>query len=236
MRKKIIVANWKMNKTIQEAVSFANEMNKHSNFRCDVALCAPFTALSELRKSLDKRFHVGAQNIHYEESGAFTGEVSALMIKEFCRHVIVGHSERRQLFKEDDLTINRKARTALKHGIIPVVCVGETLQERESGRTNEVVQKQIKEGLKDVDIGQVIIAYEPVWAIGTGKNATPAQAEEVHAFIRRIICSEKTRILYGGYVKPENAGSLLKQKNIDGALVGGASLDVKNFIGICQNA
>ncbi|MBN1157539.1 triose-phosphate isomerase [Candidatus Woesearchaeota archaeon] len=236
MRKKIVVANWKMNKTVHEAVSFANEINKYQDFRCDVALCAPFVALSELRNVLDKRFHVGAQNIYFEEAGAYTGEISATMIKKFCRFVIVGHSERRQIFKEDDQVVNKKAKIALKHGITPIVCIGETLQERESGKTSEVVQRQILESLKDIDVTQIIMAYEPVWAIGTGRNATPEQAEEIHALIRRLIGSEKTRILYGGSVKPENAKGLMQQKNIDGALVGGASLDVKSFIGICQNA
>lgn len=244
MRKPLIAGNWKMNKTIDEAVSLVNTIKAgvHQISGVDMLVCPPFTALSAVSEALDRsNIEIGAQNMYSATDGAFTGEVSPLMIKDIgCRFVILGHSERRSIFGESDKVVNEKVKTALQYNLIPILCVGETLEEREAGKAKDVVRSQIAEGLKGLtkeDMHNVVIAYEPVWAIGTGKTATPAQAEEVHAFIRQQInstfdasVSDAIRILYGGSMKPENVTDLMKQENIDGGLIGGAALKGESFI------
>ena len=227
-RKLLVAGNWKMNKTISETVDFLNGLNPTSEK--DVLICPPSTALSAaVKAAIGKNISIGAQNMHFEEKGAFTGEISPLMLKDIgVTYVILGHSERRHVFLEDDLLINKKVKSAIAHGLNPILCVGETLDEREAGKTNEVIEQQIKEGLKEVDGSKVIIAYEPVWAIGTGKTASPEHAEEIHKFIRSLINSE-VRILYGGSVTPDNSKELLSKEDIDGALIGGASLSIEKF-------
>ncbi len=251
MRRKVIAGNWKMNKDVNETKELINGLLKElQNIKqnCDVILCPPFTSLSESGKLLENTaVKLGAQNMYFEESGAYTGEISAAMLlSSGCEFVILGHSERRTIFNESDETINKKIKQALKAGLKPIFCIGETLEQRESNKTNDVIKKQVTGGLKDLtdqDLEKMIIAYEPVWAIGTGKNATPDQAEEVHKFIRNLIkdnFSEKTAenivIQYGGSVKPDNASELLSQPDIDGALVGGASLKADSFTGIIKSA
>jgi triosephosphate isomerase len=213
---------------------------------CDVIICPPFTSLSEANSLIRNTFiKLGAQNMHFEESGAFTGEISASMLKSVgCEYVILGHSERRTIFGEKDDLINKKIKKALQSGLKPIFCVGETLEERERNITSNVIENQITNGLRDIssdDLKKIIIAYEPVWAIGTGKTATPQQAEEVHEFIRNLIkknfsdqSSENIIIQYGGSVKADNAAELLSQKDIDGALVGGACLKADSFIAIIK--
>ena len=227
----MIAGNWKMNKTVKETVEFLNGLNPVDDK--EILICPPFTALSEAARAVvGKNILIGAQNMHFEEKGAFTGEVSPIMLKDIgVTHAIIGHSERRHVFLEDDLLINNKVKSAIAHGINPILCVGETLEERESGKTNDIIERQIREGLTDVDASKVIIAYEPVWAIGTGKTASPEQAEEAHKYIRSLIDVE-IRILYGGSVKPENAEELLSKEDIDGALIGGASLNLEDFLRI----
>ncbi len=248
MRKHIIAGNWKMNKTIAEAVAFVKalkqELGALDNRFCIV--CPPFTALSAVAHELKgSSIALGAQNFFWESDGAYTGEISAKMLKEAgASYVILGHSERRKILGEDDAIVNRKLKKALAEGLKPIVCVGETLEEREKNITFDVIRTQIVkgfEGLKSQEISQCIVAYEPVWAIGTGRNATPAQAQEVHAFIRKILkelfgdgVANQLPIQYGGSVKPENIDELMAQEDIDGALVGGASLDVKSFARIVQ--
>lgn len=250
MKPKLIAGNWKMHKTDQEAVDLVRGLQKRfpEKLNTRVVLCPPATSLktvADLVKGSD--WKVGAQNLFWELEGAYTGEISAPMIKSVgATHVIIGHSERRKIFHEHDLIINRKLRIALKEGLIPIFCVGETLEERETGLTKEVVGNQIEIGFRKIGAHhaeQIIIAYEPVWAIGTGRNATPEQAEEVHLFIRELIATLYSKeiamnmdILYGGSVKPENAEGLLSQKNIDGALVGGACLKVDSFGKIIETA
>ncbi len=251
MRRKIIAGNWKMNKDVNETKELIKGLLKelqNIKQKCDVILCPPFTSLSEAGKLLENTaVKLGAQNMYFEESGAYTGEISASMILSAgCEYVILGHSERRTIFKESDETINKKIKQALKAGLKPIFCIGETLEQRESNQTNDIIKKQVTGGLKDLtdhDLEKMIIAYEPVWAIGTGKNATPEQAEEVHKFIRNLIkenFSDKTAenivIQYGGSVKPDNASELLSQPDIDGALVGGASLKADSFTGIIKSA
>jgi triosephosphate isomerase len=248
-RKSIIAGNWKMNKTVAEAVALVKELRDLVADVSDreIIVCPPFTALSSVKEEIfTSNICVGAQNIYFEEKGAFTGEISPLMLKELCSHVIIGHSERRAYFNETNESVNKKIKTALKSGLTPIVCVGEKLEERESGKTNDVVKDHIENGLNGLskkDILKVVIAYEPVWAIGTGKTATPEQAEEVHVFIRGLLekmfdkaTSSKIRILYGGSVKPDNAADFFNQSDIDGALVGGASLKAKPFIEIAEAA
>ncbi len=213
-----------------------------------MAVCPPYTALQLAAEVLkDTRIKIGAQDLYWEDSGAFTGEVSAPMLKSAgCSYVIIGHSERRQYFNETNETVRQRLLTALRASLSPIVCVGETLTEREAGVFKEVVREQISEGLREMsgaDLEPVIIAYEPVWAIGTGKTATPGQAQEMHSYIREILSetfgsstSENTLILYGGSVKPGNTADLLSQDDIDGALVGGASLDADSFAGIISAA
>ncbi len=240
-RRKLIVANWKMHKTIKEARNFLRDFKEQAkDAACDIVLCAPFTALAELKKLCeDSDIALGAQNCHFEEKGAYTGEVSAAMVRELCSHVIVGHSERRQLFHEDNETIKKKLFAAVQHGLRPILCVGENSSQRSAGREKEVVANQVTQALRGLSKSfwnSVIIAYEPVWAIGTGNNASPQQAEEMHQCIRHKVrelfdaqSSGHILILYGGSVTAENIGSFLSQPNIDGALVGGASLHPESF-------
>jgi triosephosphate isomerase len=243
-RRKLIAGNWKMNKTSADGVALAQEVvaavGKQTDV--DVVMCPPFTAVESVGRVLEgSNVRLGAQNMHHEASGAFTGEVSAPMLRAiFATHVILGHSERRTLFGETDEGVNRKTLAALKHQLRPIVCVGETLAEREAGTTLKVVQTQLERGLEGVSRDQaasVIVAYEPVWAIGTGKVATTEQAQEVHAFIRGLLvklfgdaAAQRIRILYGGSMKPANAPELLAQKDIDGGLIGGASLEARSFL------
>jgi triosephosphate isomerase len=238
-----IAGNWKMNKTVGEALDLVKELKTAiSGVKgVEVAVAPPFTALYTVHKELEgSSIRLAAQNLYWEEKGAFTGEVSPLMIKEIgCHYVIIGHSERRQFFGETDETVNRRIKAALFQDLKVIFCIGETLKEREGGKTFSVVERQVEGGLKglgDKEMRNMVIAYEPVWAIGTGKTATLEQAEEVHRFIRGKIdklysreVSEEIRIQYGGSVTPENIKGLMSQPNIDGALVGGASLKSESF-------
>jgi triosephosphate isomerase len=250
-RKPVVAGNWKMHKTATEAQGLARELRNALGVvrdQVEVVLAPPFTALYPVAKALeDSNLQLAAQNCHAEAQGAFTGEVSAPMLKDVgCRYVILGHSERRQLFGETDEGVNRKVKAVLAAGLLPIVCVGETLQEREGARTLEVVSRQLAGGLAGVDAAAVsrsVIAYEPVWAIGTGKTATSAQAQEVHAHIRGWVAqafgkdaAAAVRIQYGGSVKPDNAEELLGQPDVDGALVGGASLKAADFAAIVKAA
>ena len=246
-RRPLMAGNWKMNKTITEAVSLVENLKAqigHPQDR-DILVCPPFTALDRVAQAVQgSPIAVGAQNINDNLNGAFTGEIAPGMIKEAgAAYVLVGHSERRQYYGESDTLINKKTLLALTQGLIPIVCVGETLSEREGGETFKVVEKQITEGLKGLSPAQVktlVLAYEPVWAIGTGKTATPEQAQEVHAFIRKILeglfagTSQNVRILYGGSMKPDNVDLLMSQPDIDGGLVGGASLKPEDFARIVK--
>ena len=253
MRKTIIAGNWKMYKTIVEAIELSNGLKREffnlaDNENIEVVLCPPFTALSEVSEVIaNSCMKLGAQNTHWKEEGAFTGEVSCPMLKEAgCSFVIIGHSERRQLFGETNETVNLKIKAALKHGLTPIMCVGETLEQREKNKTFDVLTDHVTNGLvglSALEAAKIIIAYEPVWAIGTGKTATPQQAQEVHAFIRQLLLklfnketASGLRIQYGGSVKPENITELMKQTDIDGALVGGASLTVASFAAIVKQA
>jgi len=239
IRTKLISANWKMNKTVLEAVTYINELKNLVKDVKDkeIVVCPPFTALFAVSAEIkSSKIILGAQNLYFEDKGAFTAEISAEMLKEIgCRYVIIGHSERRQIFNETDEMINKKVRQALKYGLVPILCVGEKIEQREAFDTEKVVNEQLTKDLNGVK-GELVIAYEPVWAIGTGKNATAEQAEEVHIFIRGLLgkifdkeVAAKTRIIYGGSVNPQNAKELMSIEDIDGALVGGASLDAKNF-------
>lgn len=244
-RKPLIAGNWKMHMTVSEGLAFleALEAELSGNAGADVALFPPFTALYPL-KTAARTVRLGAQNMYPEVKGAFTGEVSAPMLEEIIDLVLIGHSERRHIFGEADDLLNRKVKMALEFGLQPVLCVGETLDERESGATMERIGAQISGGLAGIEAPaaqKVIIAYEPVWAIGTGRTASPEQAQDVHAAIRgmlagRVIEPEGIHILYGGSVKPENSADLLSRPDIDGALVGGASLRVEPFSAIIHNA
>src|SRR4051812_41054289 len=243
-RKKLIAGNWKMNKTPADGVALIAEIAAAVSKVTDVEIvvCPPFTGLESAAKALEgSALKLGAQNMHHEASGAFTGEISAPMLRAlFATHVILGHSERRSYFGEKDDFINKKVLAALKNQLRPILCVGETLAEREAGSTLKVVQTQLEAGLEGVSkelAASVVIAYEPVWAIGTGKVATTEQAQEVHAFIRGLLTklftdlvAQKVRILYGGSMKPANAPELLAQKDIDGGLIGGASLEARSFV------
>jgi triosephosphate isomerase len=247
MRKKIIAGNWKMNNDLKETQNLITKLSSGLsgvNINCDVIVCPPYTSLSEAHSLLkDTKIKLGAQNMYFESSGAFTGEISADMLKSVgCEYVILGHSERRSIFGESDAVINNKIKKALNSGLKPIFCVGELLEERESGITEKVIERQVINGLEDItseEMSRIIVAYEPVWAIGTGKTASPEQAQEVHEFIRNLIkakygeqVSENLVIQYGGSVKPDNAKDLLSRKDIDGALVGGACLKAESFIGI----
>ena len=251
MRKTVIAGNWKMNNDLKESEKLIVELKtllQNEKPNCDVIVCPPFTSLLEASKLINGSIiKLGAQNMHFEESGAFTGEVSASMLKSAgCEYVILGHSERRHIFGESDEVINKKIKKALSAGLKPIFCVGELLEERENGTTNDVVKRQVLKGLDGIsadDMKNIIVAYEPVWAIGTGKTASPAQAQEVHEFIRDLIeidysleVANDLVIQYGGSVKPDNAKELLSQKDIDGALVGGACLKADSFLGIIKSA
>jgi triosephosphate isomerase (TIM) len=248
MRKKIMAGNWKMYKTIQESASTISSLKPLVSDVTDKEIVI-FPVFTSLKAACDaakgSNIKIGAQDLFWEEKGAFTGEISAPMIKDTgCTYVLIGHSERRQYFHETNETVGKKTHAALKHGLTPIVCIGEKLEERESGKTFSVCEKQIREGLSTLskeEAAKIVLAYEPVWAIGTGKVATPAQAEEVHIYIRKTVANmfgpevaEGMRILYGGSVKPENAAELMSQKNIDGALVGGASLEADSFTKIIK--
>jgi triosephosphate isomerase len=243
MIRPILVANWKMNKTVSESLDYVNRLKAFVAGMSDrrVVIAPPFTALSALREALkESSIGLAAQNLSENRDGACTGEVSAKMLADAgCTYVIVGHSERRILFGESNDIIHAKIGMALEFGLQPIFCIGETLQEREAGKTFDVIERQIKEGLNHIstyDMQRMLIAYEPVWAIGTGKTATPEQAGETHAFIRHLIERHYGKepagwlpIIYGGSVRPENIGKLMAQADINGALVGGASLDVDTF-------
>ena len=249
-RKKLIAGNWKMNKTSADGVALAREIVAASGAQSEVEviICPPFTALEGVAAAIDGSLvKLGAQNMHFEASGAFTGEVSAPMLRAlFATHVILGHSERRTLFGETDELVNKKVLAALRNQLRPIVCVGEVLAEREAGSTLKVVQTQLERALEGVNKDQaasLVIAYEPVWAIGTGKVATTEQAQEVHGFIRGLLTklfgeaiSQRVRILYGGSMKPANAPDLLAQKDIDGGLIGGASLEARSFVELIKAA
>ncbi|HEY8361765.1 MAG TPA: triose-phosphate isomerase [Tissierellaceae bacterium] len=244
MRVPIIAGNWKMNTTIKEGLELVEEIKRAKlNEDVEVVLCVPFTSLLEIKKSLKgTNIKLGAQNMHWEDSGAYTGEISPLMLKDIgVDYCIIGHSERRQYFNETDITVNRKIKAALKHSIKPIVCVGETLEQRENNMEKEVVKTQVLaalEGIEKDDLENIVIAYEPVWAIGTGKTASADDANKMIGFIRDVIGQkygdekEKIRIQYGGSVKPNNIKELMEKEEIDGALVGGASLKAAEFIEI----
>lgn len=242
MRKPIIAGNWKMHKTIAEALEFVNEVkDRVNNDKVEAVICAPFTLLKDLKQATKgTNIKIGAQNMHFEEKGAFTGEISPLMLKELdMDYVVIGHSERRQYFNETDETVNKKVLKALEVGIDPILCVGETLEEREAGNTKDVCKVQVEKALENVskvDLAKVVIAYEPVWAIGTGKTATSEDANDVIAYIREVVANlygelaNEVRIQYGGSVKPSNVAEIMNQSDIDGALVGGASLEANDYV------
>lgn len=244
MRTPIIAGNWKMNNTIKEGLALIEEIKAHEiNNDVEAVVCVPYTILNDAKKLLkDTNIKLGAQNMHWEESGAYTGEISPLMLSEIgVDYVIIGHSERRQYFNETDATVNKKLKAALKYNIKPIICVGETLEDRESNLEKEVVGNQIIEGfmgIEDKDIAKIVIAYEPIWAIGTGKTASSEDANSMISFIRETIeerygiLKDKIRIQYGGSVKPSNIKELMDKSEIDGALVGGASLNSKDFLGL----
>lgn len=247
MRRPFIAGNWKMYKGVSEASSLASELvgSCRDMAEIDIAVAPPFTALAAVGEALaGSAIGLGAQNMHWEDEGAFTGEVSAVMLKDAgCEYVILGHSERRRYFNETDKNVNRKTLAALSHKLAPIVCVGESEEERDRGVTFVVVDRQINGALNDVaapQLSELVIAYEPVWAIGTGRTATPGQAQEVHQAIRSRLgalfgneAASNVRILYGGSVKPNNIDDLMAEADIDGALVGGASLDAASFTRIC---
>jgi triosephosphate isomerase (TIM) len=250
MRKKLIAGNWKMNKGSSDAVTLVKDIiaDVGRSADADIVVCPPFTALEAVAQALEGSLvKLGAQNMHHEPSGAYTGEISAEMLRAlFTSYVILGHSERRTHFGEKDDFINKKVLTALKAQLKPILCIGETLAERDAGSTLKVVQTQLEAGLEGVSkelATNVVIAYEPVWAIGTGKVATTDQAQEVHAFIRGLLsklfgtaAAPRMRILYGGSMKPSNAPELLAQKDIDGGLIGGASLEARSFVDLVRAA
>lgn len=249
MRTKIVAGNWKMNKTAAEATELieAIKVELEGVSGVDVVVCPPTTALKEAAAAVEGSvIGLGAQNVHWAESGAYTGEVSTEMVKELgVKYVIIGHSERRQYFGETNETVNKRTKAAIAAGLTPLVCVGETLEERDSGQMESIIINQVKEGLAELedDIGKIVVAYEPVWAIGTGRTASPAQAQEVHALIRRTIAeissgdlANTVRIQYGGSMKPANAAELLSQPDIDGGLIGGAALEAESFAAIIKAA
>ena len=243
MRRPIIVGNWKMHKTTAEAVALVKALSGSvaQVHGVDIGVAPPYTALMAVAEALrGSTVFVAAQNMHWEPQGAFTGEISAAMLTEVgCARVIIGHSERRQFFAETDMTVNRKLRAALNAQLDPILCLGETLDQREGNATFGVLEQQIRQGLADIPgegMSRVVVAYEPVWAIGTGKTATPAQAQEVHAFIRGLLgelygkaLADEVRIQYGGSVNTGNIHALMSQPDVDGALVGGASLEASSF-------
>ena len=250
--KKLIAANWKMNKTAEESVVFIKQFTKLIKNAKDIeiVICPPFTSLQAVSKELKGSIiKLGSQNMHFEDAGAYTGEISPLMLKEIgCEYAIIGHSERREIFNEDDFLINKKVAAALSHSLKPILCIGENLEQRKNGKTNAVLENQLKNCLKNINKNQIVkvnIAYEPVWAISKGnpnhKAATAQDAEQGHRFIRSVIAkmhdketAKNTRIIYGGSIKPDNAKELLAMQNINGGLVGNASLDAKSFAEIVR--
>ncbi len=249
MRKKVVAGNWKMNTTLDEGVELANQINsllKGKSVKCDVVCCVPFTHLTSVNAVLEPELvKLGAENCSEHVKGAYTGEVSAAMVKSTgATYVILGHSERRQYFGENNTQLLEKTKLALANGLTPIFCVGEVLEERENGTYNDVVKGQV-EALFDLsaeDFGKIIIAYEPVWAIGTGKTATADQAQDMHAHIRNVIsakygkeAADNTSILYGGSCKPSNAKELFAKPDVDGGLIGGAALDAESFLGIIES-
>ena len=246
MRVPVMAGNWKMYKTAREAAEVIRALRARvaDVTGVDVVVCPPFTALAAaLEAARDSRIAIGAQDCHWEKEGAFTGEVAAPMLADLgCRHAIVGHSERRQYFGETDATVDRKVEAVLAHGLTCIGCLGETLQEREAGQTLHVLERQLRGGFaRHLTSARLVIAYEPVWAIGTGRTATPDQAQEVHAFLRGLVAevaggdaAARLRILYGGSVKPDNVAALMAQPDVDGGLVGGASLDPASFARIVK--
>ena len=248
MRKPLIAANWKMNLSLEEGRVLASEISEASRDirQCEILVAPPFTSIATVREAIaGGSVALGAQTLYWEEHGAYTGEISGGMLKYAgCDYVLVGHSERRQLFQETDRDVNRKVLAAFQHGLKPVICLGETLSERDRGVTFVVIDRQVKGALQNISASQLselVIAYEPIWAIGTGVTASPEQAQEVHQAIRGQLASlydakaaDGTRILYGGSVKPDNIDTLMSQADIDGALVGGASLEAESFLRICQ--
>lgn len=240
LRKPIIAGNWKMNKTVSESVDFAKSLLDITNDKVEALICVPFTSLTEVKKVVDgSGIKLGAQNMHWEESGAYTGEVSAEMLKDIgVDYVIIGHSERREYYGETDETVNKKVKKAFEIGISPIMCCGETLEEREEGKAESKIKSQIEKGIEGLSAEQIenlVVAYEPIWAIGTGKTATSEQANDIIKHIREVVREEygdsadKMRIQYGGSVKPDNIKELMDQSDIDGALVGGASLKKEDF-------
>ena len=250
-RRPIVAGNWKMNKTVGEALTLVRELRGMVSMvrdKVEVVVAPPFTALHAVAKAIeDSNIQLAAQNCFLEPWGAFTGEVSAPMLEEIgCTYVIIGHSERRQFFRETDESVNRRVKAALSSQLLPIICIGETLEQRDLGRTLDVVSRQLAgalAGFVAADVARFVIAYEPVWAIGTGRNATSSQAQEVHAHIREQLTglygreiSERVRIQYGGSVKPDNAADLMAKPDVDGALVGGASLKAGDFAAIVKAA
>lgn len=245
MRKPIIIGNWKMNKTINETLAFLSQVDQQcSNLQVEAGIGVPFLSLQQAQKNANNLI-IAAQNCHYEDNGAFSGEISIAMLKEIAiTHVIIGHSERREMFNETDQTVNLKVKKLLANNMIPIICCGETLTQYENNETNQVVESQIEKALQDIsanNVEKVIIAYEPIWAIGTGKTATAQIVENVCNIIRTKISqiydqntAQMVRIQYGGSVKPDNIKELLSQPNIDGALVGGASLNAESFLGLVK--
>ncbi|MFN2508342.1 MAG: triose-phosphate isomerase [Chthoniobacterales bacterium] len=251
MRKKIVAANWKMNMTQAESAAFIETFLRElgESSEVEVVIIPPFTAIAKVSEALgaSENVKIGAQNMYWEKNGAFTGEISAAMLRDlFVRYVVLGHSERRMLLGETDEIVNRKVRAAHEASLRPIVCVGETLEQREMGEVEKVLGSQLRGSLANLstrELNETVLAYEPVWAIGTGKTATSEQAQEAHAFIRRTLAeisdqgtAARMRIQYGGSVKPDNARSLMAQPDIDGALVGGASLDARSFAQIVKAA
>jgi len=248
MRRKLIAGNWKMYKTDAEAIELARGIAREAGNLTDrdVLLCPPFTSLKSVNEAIQRTsVKLGAQTLHWEKEGAFTGMISGPMLKAVgCSYVIIGHSEQRQYFGETNETVNKRVKAALSYGLLPIMCVGELLAEREAGRAEAVVKEQLEGGLKSIsqdDMKKIVIAYEPVWAIGTGKTATPEDADNMHKFIRGTVAklysseiAEGTIIQYGGSVKPENVDELMARPNIDGALVGGAALKVESFTRIVR--
>lgn len=250
MRIKLIAGNWKMNNNVSESLKLINDLNDliKDDIKNEILVCPPFTALYSVKQKLEGSIlKLGAQNMHYDNSGAYTGEISPLMLKEIgVGFVIIGHSERRQYFNETDILVNMKLKAALANSIKPILCVGETLDQRENNMQHETVKNQLVNALNGIDendVMNVVVAYEPIWAIGTGRTATSIQANEMASFIRDTIkslytadISQKILILYGGSVKGSNAKELMGQSDIDGALVGGASLKAEEFVNIIKNA
>jgi len=248
MRKPMVAGNWKMNKTVEQARALVAEMlpGLQAVSSVERVICPPFTSLMPIAAMLQgTEVGLGAQNMHWEASGAYTGELAPQMVKEFCGYVILGHSERRTYFHETDEIVNRKVKAALANGLVPIMCVGETLAEYEAGQTDAVVSRQVRGGLEGLTVEQaavVVVAYEPVWAIGTGRTATPEQAQDMHECIRSClgaiggVNANATRVLYGGSVKADNAAQLFAQPDIDGALVGGAALIAADFLTIVNAA